>query len=150
MTGRKSKLIICFNNYLKHKLQKLNIWHLDFDFWVCLKNMFTFHKKLNENEILKWGILGGAAESLYIFLVALFFDILENFFIQAPSGPINFFTFFLLFFVVSAVISVIIIFGRPGYLFFNKKLKEGMLTLVTTLITLLVIFLLVFSLMITL
>lgn len=110
--------------------------------------MFLFHKKLNESEILKWGILGGAAEALYIFIVALFFDVLENFFYQAPSGPINFFTFFLLFFVLSAIISAILVFGRPVYLFFAKKFREGMLTIVTTLITLLVIFLLVFSLMI--
>lgn len=110
--------------------------------------MSIFHKKINQNEILKWGILGGAAETLYIFLVALFFDVLEDLHLFLPTGQVVFFTFFLLFFVLSAVISAFLIFGRPAYLMINNQKREALLTLITTLITMLVLFLVIFSVMI--
>jgi hypothetical protein len=53
------------------------------------------------------------------------------------------FLVFLLFFVLSALISATLVFGRPMWLLVDKKTREAVATLIATILTLLAIFLIV-------
>lgn len=105
--------------------------------------MSIFHRQNSSGETLRWGIAAGAAEAGYIGLVAVAMSGLS----KLSPGPDNESTFvpgfllFLLFFVLSALISATLVFGRPLWLLMDKKLREAIATLTATILTLLVIFL---------
>lgn len=100
--------------------------------------MFLFKHKTDKYQILKWGVLGGLAESLYIFLIALFFGIMEN---KTPKDPIMASMLILTLLVISVIVSAILVFGKPFQLVFKKKqIKMAVLTFFATLVTLVVVF----------
>ncbi|MFH1457030.1 MAG: hypothetical protein ABIF17_02855 [Patescibacteria group bacterium] len=88
---------------------------------------------------LNWGIASGIAQSLFIGLVALFMNAIQGFGSEPLGGYITSFLFFLLFFVLCAVISAGLVFGRPIYLIIDKNFHEAILTLLSTILTLMII-----------
>jgi len=93
-----------------------------------------FSKQEGENDVYKWGALGGAAEVIYIFLFALIMTRIGPF-MNVPTFLAL--TLFLLLFVFSAGISGFFVLGYPTYLALQKKYKEAAIAL---LISFLVIF----------
>jgi len=107
--------------------------------------MSIFHHKDSSKEILKWGVAAGVAEACYIGLVTVTMRGLSKL-SPGPDSESTFvpgFLLFLLFFVLSALISVTLVFGRPMWLLSDKKVREAVATLAATILTLLVIFLVV-------
>jgi hypothetical protein len=105
--------------------------------------MFLFHRQSLAKETWLWGVAAGVAEAIYIGLVAFAMRGLNTLF-SGPDTTENFvpnFLIFLLFFVLSALISAALVFGRPLFLLLDKKVREAVATLVATILTLLVIFL---------
>jgi len=111
--------------------------------------MSLFKKKSNQEKVnaektMKWGIAAGVAQAIYIGLVALFMNQINELGNQPLGGFLTSFMFFLLFFVLSAVVSGILVFGKPIFLILNGKNKEAVSTLLATVLVLLVITFLVF------
>ena len=97
-------------------------------------------KKLSlEKRNLNWGIAAGIAQALFIGLVAVFMNSIQSLGQEPIGGFITSFLFFLLFFVLCAVISATLVFGRPIYLLLEKNFKEAILTVLTTILTLMII-----------
>ncbi|MDD5290172.1 MAG: hypothetical protein PHT40_03185 [Patescibacteria group bacterium] len=105
--------------------------------------MSIFHRENSSKETLRWGIAAGVAEACYIGLVTLAMNGLNQL-VSGRDGTGVFmpgFLLFLLFFVLSALISATLVFGRPMWLLMEKKLREAIATLTATILTLLMIFL---------
>lgn len=82
------------------------------------------------NKSLKFGIMGGLLEVIYIVLVALFMQNSEKWF----SGPGVFGIIFMLtIFVLSAALSGLLVLGYPVYLALQKNFKEAILTVLASL-----------------
>ncbi len=106
-----------------------------------------FNKKTSKNEIIKWGIAAGFLECTYVFLVILVFNILS----ERGQQMENFITgglFMLLLFVLSVLISGVLVLGRPVMLVLNKKVSEAVANFFVSLSTIFVIFLVIFLLII--
>ena len=88
------------------------------------------------NKSLKFGLLGGALQVIYIVLVGLFLQLAEQWFSGPDIYPI---IPMLMIFVFSAAVSGLLVLGYPLYLALQKKYKEAILTV---LISLAVIFVL--------
>ena len=101
-------------------------------------------KKVNKNEIYKWGIGAGIAQLGYIILVVLLMIAMEEFMkdTSAYGGPLAM-VLVLILLVFSATISGLIVLGYPAYLFLQKNYKQAVCTLVTSLATILIGFLIV-------
>ncbi|MBU4360313.1 hypothetical protein KKA66_00430 [Patescibacteria group bacterium] len=101
-----------------------------------------FFKKQNKNEFIKWGIAGGFLECVYVFLVILLFNIISN-----NNSKINEFMtgglFMLLLFVVSVLVSGMLVFGKPVRLVLDKKISQAINTFFVTLVTIFIIFVIV-------
>ncbi len=101
-----------------------------------------FFKKQNKNEFIKYGIAGGFLECVYIFLVILLFNIIGN-----NSSKMNEFMtgglFMLLLFVVSVLISGLLVFGKPIRLVLENKISQAINIFFVTLVTIFVIFVVV-------
>ena len=89
------------------------------------------------HKSLKFGILGGILEVIYIVLVALFMQGAENWF----SGS-GIFTgvLVLTLFVFSAAISGLLVLGYPAYLALQKNYKEAILTVLISLMVIFILF----------
>lgn len=98
-----------------------------------------FFKKQSKNEFIKWGVAGGFFECVYVFLVILLFNVIGN-----NSTKMNEFMtgglFMLLLFVVSVLISGLLVFGKPVRLVLEKKISQAINTFFVTLVTIFVIF----------
>ncbi len=88
---------------------------------------------------LKYGILAGLLEGVYIFIVSIFMFTIQDFF-SSNEMPGLTFAAFLFLFVFSAGISGIILFGYPFYLVTNKKYREAVVAALVSLSTILVLF----------
>jgi len=92
-----------------------------------------------EKRNLYWGAVAGITQGIFIGLVAFLMNSIQSLGQEPLGGFITSFLFFLLFFVLCAVISVTFVFGRPLYLIMDKNFKEAILTLLTTILTLIII-----------
>lgn len=92
----------------------------------------SIFKKDNKKELWQWGLLSGLAEAVYIALIASLFMGLNH---LAPmrAGFIWPILFFLTLFVFSAVVSGLLVLGRPIFLALHQKYKEALLTLAISL-----------------
>jgi len=82
------------------------------------------------NKSIKFGLLGGALEGIYISLVGLFFVCAQDWF----SGPSVFpMILMLMIFVFSAAVSGLLVLGYPLYLALQKKYKEAISTVLISL-----------------
>ena len=98
-----------------------------------------FKKKESKGKIAKWGIGAGFLECLYIFLVILIFNLIELSGKKMDSvlaGGL----FMLLFFVISVLISGVLVLGRPVILVLDKKIMQAISVFFVTLVTMLVVF----------
>ncbi|MFA6410071.1 MAG: hypothetical protein WCW26_00635 [Candidatus Buchananbacteria bacterium] len=95
-------------------------------------------QKINESEIMKFGFLGGIAESAYCLLVVAMMMVLSQVMPQ-PTVPFSGFLLFLLLFVFSVGVSGILVFGYPIYLVSQKKIVEALMTALTTLVTIAIV-----------
>lgn len=100
--------------------------------------MSLFKHKIHTSEIIKWGILGGIAECVYIFLLALLFSATGSK-QQSPDFILGGLAMMLLL-VISVIISAILVFSKPFAFVLKKQIKEAILTFFTTLVTLIVVF----------
>ena len=95
--------------------------------------------QITTEEIVRWGIAAGVTQTVYLVLVVYLLQV-SNGLARESLGAVSFgFILFLLFFVFSAVLSAIFVFGRPIFLLFEKKIQEAVLTLLTTTLTFLII-----------
>ncbi|HOY56246.1 MAG TPA: hypothetical protein PLH37_02365 [bacterium] len=95
--------------------------------------------QITKEEIVRWGIAAGVTQTVYLVLVVYLLQV-SNGLARESLGAVSFgFILFLLFFVFSAVLSAIFVFGRPIFLLFEKKIQEAVLTLLTTTLTFLII-----------
>jgi hypothetical protein len=99
--------------------------------------MFPFKHKPRTIEILKWGIGGGFAESLYIFMVVMSMQAISG---KGPDSELLTGILVLTLLVISVVVSAILVFGRPAQLVLKKEIRQAVLTFFTSLVTLIVIF----------
>jgi len=96
------------------------------------------------SRTLKWGMLAGLSEAVYIGVVAVLMDSLSVLAVEPLGGFVVGLLFFLLFFVFSAVISVTLVFGRPLFLILEKKYQEAVTTLFVTILSMLILVFFVF------
>lgn len=101
-----------------------------------------FNKKTSKNEVAKWGIAAGFLECVYVFLVILVLNVVGTG-SQKLNDPFQGGLFMLLFFVVSVLISAVLVFGRPVILVLDKKIKEALATFFVSLVTIFIIFLVI-------
>jgi len=109
--------------------------------------MLKRKQKVNDSEVLKFGFLGGMAQSVYILLISLFIQILDK--STPPPYPAQMWgpVLVLIMFVFSAGISAILMFGYPAYLAMQQSYAEALMTAVTSLLTLAMIGIFVFMLL---
>ncbi|MDD5341444.1 MAG: hypothetical protein PHC97_03360 [Patescibacteria group bacterium] len=93
-------------------------------------------RKFEKKNIYKFGIGGGILEIIYILLIALLMNYLNEITIMINQvvGALS----MLLLFVFSAAVSGFLVLGYPAYLALTKKIKEAILTVLTTILTLFV------------
>ena len=101
-------------------------------------------ERIDTGRAVNWGIAAGVGEALYVLLATLFINFVDSFGKEPLGGFVTSFLAFLMFFVLSSVISAVLVFGRPLYFILDKKYKEAVASLMATIITMLVITLLVF------
>ncbi|MFH1366514.1 MAG: hypothetical protein ABIH38_00810 [Patescibacteria group bacterium] len=89
------------------------------------------------NKNLKFGLLAGALEVIYIVLVALFMQGAENWFSGSGVQPV---IMVLMLFVLSAAVSGLLVLGYPAYLALQKKYKEAICTLLVSLAVIFILF----------
>ena len=70
---------------------------------------------------LRWGIIAGVSQGIFIGLVTLLMNSINGLGNEPLGGFVTSFLFFLLFFVLCAVISATFVFGRPIYLIIEKN-----------------------------
>lgn len=90
---------------------------------------------------IKFGILGGILEAVYCALIALMFFTFGKIFDGPNANTVVVTLIMLLILVISVAVSGFLVFGYPGYLVYQKKFKEAVLTALLSLITLFVFFL---------
>jgi len=100
-------------------------------------------KTINTKDLVKFGVLTGLLEIVYIALVAGFVIMSETFLPDGPKPIIIGIMTFLTLFVFSASVSGVLVFGLPFYLALQNKYKEALITLLATAISLIVIFILI-------
>lgn len=98
-----------------------------------------FKDQVHVSEVIKWGVLAGLFEGLYIGLAALLVSyrpILE----ALAGGWAGVATFLLIGLItISAIITSVIVFAHPIYSLLHKNYKDGLLTVVITLITIIAV-----------
>jgi len=100
-------------------------------------------KKTYFQEIISQGVVAGLTESAYIILVSIFLLATEVFF-PAQSGLVIFgIVALVILFVLSAAISVALVFGYPVYYLINKQFKEALFAFIGTGLILFIVFALV-------
>jgi len=100
--------------------------------------MFFKKQKINDSEVMKFGFLGGIAQAAYCLGAVLFINMVGTEMSKQPN-QIASMILVLLFFVFSAAISAIFVFGYPAYQASQKKYMEAVATVSTTLATLLIV-----------
>ena len=116
---------------------------------AILKKKILRRKKIDQNTIIKYGVLAGLTQSL--FTVAIVFIIINiGSYFEARSTEFDFLgpVLMLIIFVFSATVSGLIILGAPGYLAMQKKIHEAALTLLVSLATLFLFGVLIFLILI--
>jgi len=98
--------------------------------------MGLFKHKINKLEVLKWGILGGAAEAVYLFMVIMLFFAMDG--KGNKTSPVMGIVMMIIM-VVSVMISVVLVGGKPLSLVVKKRIREAGFIFLTTLVTLIVI-----------
>jgi len=99
-------------------------------------------KKKNKYEFVRWGILAGVLECIYVFLAVLILTVINS----KTQQVENIFAgglFMLLFLVFSVAVSAILVFGRPVQLVLKKKPADALPTFFVTLVTIFIIFVIV-------
>lgn len=94
-----------------------------------------FKDKVHIEEVIKWGVLAGLFEGLYIGLAALLYGYRPA--LEALAGGWSGAATFILvgLIVISAIITSVIVFAHPIYSLLHRHYKDGLLTVVVTLIT---------------
>ena len=100
--------------------------------------MFKKKQNKSDGEILTYGILGAVAEICYVFLIATLMTFLGQVMPHDPPPPIGI-AVFLLMFVLSAVISALLVFGYPAYLGLRGRLIEAFTTVGVSIATFLIV-----------
>lgn len=96
-----------------------------------------FKKEQSYAKVIGTGIVSGAAEALYCFVIAGFITSIGERNIE--KNPFVGFSFMLILFVMSAAISGLLVFGYPTYLAFKKDFKSAVLASVSSVATIVVI-----------
>lgn len=86
---------------------------------------------MNKSKIIFYSLVDSLGVLVYIFLLVLFLNKVENFFGKPPEILIG--MVMLSFFVLSASVTGLLVLGRPGHLYFNGYKKEGITLLLLTL-----------------
>ena len=107
--------------------------------------MFFKKQKINDSEVMRFGFLGGIAQAFYCFGAVMFIKLLSTEVPKPFDDSIIAPLLVLLFFVFSAAVSAILIFGYPAYLAAQKRYFESLMTVCTTLATLAIIAIMVFA-----
>lgn len=98
-----------------------------------------FRDKVHTTDVVKWGIIAGLFEGLYIGLAAVFFSQQPRF--ASLSGWDVSFSFFLTLFVAaSAIATTIIVFAHPIFSLLRKQYRDAIATLAVTLVTLVAVY----------
>ncbi len=94
---------------------------------------------MKENlKAIKFGLLGGLAEALYIGLVVTLIWTMDQ---SKPElvFPMAGFLLILFLFVVSAGVSGLFVFGYPLYLFLNKNFTQGLAAAISAILALMLV-----------
>lgn len=100
-------------------------------------------KTISAKDLVKFGVLTGFLEIVYIALVAGFVIMSELFLPDGPKPVIIGIMTFLTLFVFSAGISGVLVFGLPFYLALQNKYREALITLLFTGLALIVVLVLI-------
>ncbi|MCX6740049.1 MAG: hypothetical protein NTZ49_02360 [Candidatus Parcubacteria bacterium] len=103
--------------------------------------MFFNKEKFSQKEVIKWGVVAGLAEVIYVILVVLFMTLMDKYMSSPNPAILNIFSVLILF-VISAGISGLFVFGFPAYLALQKQYKEALWTICATFATILLSFIL--------
>lgn len=100
-------------------------------------------KKMDKEDLIKFGVLSGLIEVVYVVFVAGFFILSEALFPATAGSLIMGIIAFLLLLVISAGFSAVLIFGLPFYLMLQKKYKEAMIVICSSIGAMIVICILI-------
>ena len=95
-----------------------------------------FHEKVHPREVVKWGIMAGFLQGLYIGIATLFYAEREGIFSILSGWEHGIIMLLFSFIVISAIITSIIVFAHPIYSITQKRYNEAILTILVTIITL--------------
>ncbi|MBU4332203.1 hypothetical protein KKD19_00355 [Patescibacteria group bacterium] len=111
--------------------------------------MSLFHKEESKNKYIKYGILGGLLEVLYILVLISAGNAINHYFHQPNNQAFLIPMLFLTVFVFSVAVSALLVMGYPTYLFFvEKKLKQSLITIGFSLLTMCILGILLFVLIV--
>ncbi len=99
--------------------------------------MFFNKEKFSKNELIKWGVIGGGAEVIYVILVGLLISNLDKYIASPQPAILGIFTVLTLL-VISVAVSGLCVFGFPAYLAMQKQYKEALWTICATFATILI------------
>jgi len=111
--------------------------------------MSLFNKGESKTSFIKYGILGGFLEVVYILILISAGNVINHYFYQPNNQAFLIPMLFLTVFVFSVAVSALLVLGYPAYLFLiEKKLKESLITMGFSLLTMGVLGILLFVLII--
>ena len=103
-----------------------------------------FKDKVHISEVIKWGVIAGFFEGVYIFVAAIIYAKQQTFTSlvggwEYPAG-----VFLLLLIALSAVVTTIIVFAHPIHSLLRKHYKDALLTVLVSVATIFVMVLLLY------
>jgi len=98
-----------------------------------------FQKKVHLSEVIKWGVLAGLFEGLYIGLAAILLS--QQYRLETLIGwEVTIVFLFMLVLSVSAIVTTVIVFAHPLYSLLRKQYRDALATLLVTLLTLVAVY----------
>ena len=94
-----------------------------------------FKDKVHIQEVIKWGVLAGLFEGLYIGIATLLYAY-RHVLVALAGGWSGATTFILVGLItVSAIVTSVIVFAHPIYSLLHKNFRDGLLTVVISIVT---------------
>jgi hypothetical protein len=99
-------------------------------------------RKIDREDLIKFGAISGLLEVVYIVLVAGFFLFAESLFPVDSGSAVIGIVAVLILLVFSAGVSAVLIFGLPFYFMIQSKYEEAGITLISSAATIIAVFIL--------
>jgi len=97
-----------------------------------------FEEKVHPADVIKWGVVAGLFEGLYIGLATVVYAE-RSLFIDAAGWPQTATFFLISLIIISAIVTSVIVFAHPIFSAVKKHYQEALLTVLVSLITIIAV-----------